>query len=132
VRICFEPGIYTFATPLIISNRKVILAGCPRAVLVAEGIELMIRVQDGGRLELQCLVLFGRVAGGARVLVDLADNANAMVAAQPSSWFYEPGIFVPVVTLAVRVGDREPSVFDAKPFLSHKEPQMARRSCRSS
>lgn len=113
VNICLEPGIYRFTTLLEISNRKVGLRGCPRAVLVASGVDPMIRVLENGRLKLEDLVLFGRRADGARVLIDMAGNSESLEA-RAVGFFIVPNPVAEagVNTLAVRVNDQEPTAVD--------------------
>ena len=113
VTICFLPGIYTFTSVLDITNRKVTLKGCPRAVLVAGGTNVMLRVGNNGRLELADLILFGRQDEGARVLVEMPGE-SASLEAYAVGLFIMPNAADPnaLPTVAVLQGGQEPSAVD--------------------
>ena len=111
VTICFEPGVYNFTTQLIITNRKVVLKGCPRAVIVA-GVNSMLRVTGTGHLMLEELILFGRQVDGARILIDMIGLNSSLEARAVGLFVAEqnPGA---APTIAIRVNDQEPAVINA-------------------
>lgn len=109
ITICLEPGIYRFESTVEVSGRKVVVRGCPRAVLVGAAALPLFQVQAGGRLELEQLSLFGRNVDGVRILVDVASLAES-VEAREVGFFVVPNPAAPTtVTLAIRVDGQEPS-----------------------
>ena len=112
VKICLEPGIYNFTTTVEITGRKVGLKGCPRAVLVATGNPPLFHVTDAGRLQLEDVILFSRSAEGARVLVDMENNAFSLEAHRTGFFAAPDPQQAAANTLAVRVGGQEPSPVD--------------------
>lgn len=112
VTICFEPGVYNFESQLIITNRKVVLKGCPRAVLVA-GVNSMLRVTGTGHLVLEELILFGRQVDGARILIDMTGQDSALEAHATGLFIAEQNPNSPP-TIIIRVNDQEPVAINAQ------------------
>jgi uncharacterized protein DUF6519 len=112
VTICFEPGVYTFTTQLIITNRKVVLKGCPRAVVVA-GVNSMLRVTGTGHLVLEEMILLGRQADGVRILIDMIGQDSALEAHAVGLFVSELNPAAPP-TIAIRVNDQEPPAINAQ------------------
>jgi hypothetical protein len=114
VTICFEPGIYNFATSLDIDDRKVTLKGCPRAVLAAAaGVNVMLTVSGTGRLALEELILFSRQTGTpSRVLVDLLGTNSDLEARAVGFFIVASGAAGALPTIAIREGDEAPGVVD--------------------
>lgn len=111
VTICFEPGIYRFTSTLDIDDRTVILKGCPRAVFVGERVTPIFNVVGTGRLVLDNLVVYARQAGGTRVLIDVGANATGLDVRE-TALCAVPDAAVDAPSIAIRVIDEEPSVFD--------------------
>lgn len=110
VLICLEPGVYTLAAPISISNRKVILKGCPRAVLVAQ-VNRPFRVAGDGRLRLESLVLIGFQTANVRILVDMLPESSSFEA-MSCGLFAVPNPAVGQSTQVIQVGDFEPTPFN--------------------
>lgn len=124
VTICFEPGVYTFATQLAITNRKVVLKGCPRAVLVA-GVNSMLRVDGTGHLVLEEMILLGKQDDGARILIDMIGEQGALEARSVGLFVSEQNPNSPP-TIAIRVNDQDPPAVDAQSPVPLVAPNLPR------
>lgn len=111
VTICLEPGVYPFRTTLEIEGRKVVLKGCPRAVIEAdEGAQPTIHVRGGGRLRLEELIIFGPGPQDIEVFVELDLNAGGIEA--HAVGFLNGRSEVSSAQTAIRVAGRVPQPVD--------------------
>jgi hypothetical protein len=113
VTICFEPGIYAFASTLVIDDRTVVLKGCPRAVFTTSGpVDPILNVIGTGQLVLDHIIVIARQTDGTRVLIDITPQARGILARDTGLFAVPDPAGAAPPTIAIRVGDIEPPTFD--------------------
>jgi hypothetical protein len=111
VTICLEPGVYPFRTTLEIEGRKVVLKGCPRAVIEADaGAQPTMHVRGRGRLRLEELIVFGPGPQDIDVFVELDPDAGGIEA--HAVGFLNGRSALPSTQTAIRVAGRVPQPVD--------------------
>ncbi len=77
VVICLKPGVYRFESTVMVTDRKVTIHGCPRAVIVvADETAPPFQVGSSGRLVLESLTVFDPQPQGPPALVEVAGDAQ--------------------------------------------------------
>lgn len=105
VIVCLQPGLYSVQTPFVVTNRSVVIKGCPDALLVDDVPNgSPFEVGNAGRLRFQSVTVLAPRGVAGTSIVQVAISALGFEAEAAGLLSDRPGL------AAVRVGTPTPEV----------------------